>query len=225
MFELLHPRSRGQNFLIGPNFGYNHAGYECGIWFFFSGKKKCYFNSSVTIHAITPFREKKSMIIVIAGAPATGKTTLAKELSHYLKVLFDDVVFNLEIDQIRNFVLGDVNHFDEKGSIWFSLLVAIVEHLKKEQKNIIVEGLFYDIECLNYFKDLETETKFILLKTPIDVCLERNRNRTKVLPTSEVLDLFDIERPDYVFEIDSSDSVKETLDKVLEFLQLNKEGH
>lgn len=161
------------------------------------------------------------MLIVIAGSPGVGKTTLAKQLSNHLQVFFNQIVINIEIDSVRSFILGDSQHYNEKNSIWFELVMAMIEQTRKHPSIVIVEGLFHDKECLDTLVDIDPKGSFILLKTSLNNCLKRNNSRNKILSDNEVTELYELARPSYLHEISSDDTVENTLLKTLEFLNID----
>lgn len=164
------------------------------------------------------------MLIVIIGAPGTGKTTVSTALGNHLHSFYKSVVFHIEIDNFRKIILGDENFYNEKEAMWFDLVIKVVKYAVEKTDIIIVEGLFYNAECLAMLRDLYPDAKLILLKTSLENCLIRNQKRNyleKILSDGEIIDLYNIPRPDYLYEIDASEEIKIILLKILNFLGIS----
>jgi predicted kinase len=97
----------------------------------------------------------KNKLIIIAGLPASGKTTFALTLSNILGIPF----FNL--DSIKNAVgkVIEINNWEDSvrlGKSSFFVLMYILENMMKVNKPLIIENSF--------IKDHEEVIKYLLEK-------------------------------------------------------------
>lgn len=106
-------------------------------------------------------------LIVFSGIPASGKTTLSKQLAeenNYIRISMDEG--------------GYLRHSD--------MIDIIVENLKKG-KSVVADSV-YDLRIhrenlLNAVKDIECECICMVMGTPLDECIRRNKIRTNPIPT------------------------------------------
>jgi len=116
--------------------------------------------------------------IIIRGPLGSGKTTISKKLSTILTAKYisiDNVLHKL--DQVppgaecipaKNFIKAEK-----------TLLPKIKEQLKKG-KVVIIDACFYHKESIEFFlKNLPFQHYVFTLKAPIEVCIKRDKERTK----------------------------------------------
>lgn len=126
------------------------------------------------------FQKEDNILIIMCGLPASGKSTLAKNISRKsgIKICC--------MDDIREKVLGDVGCQSDGAKIY-----RIMEkHVKRELKH----GDSVIIDCTNItpsgrrkflrdFYGLYKKSCCIFLNTPYEDCLARNNNRkNKIVP-------------------------------------------
>lgn len=115
----------------------------------------------------------------MVGLPASGKSTIAKELSTY-----ENAVIHAS-DELRKELFGDENAND-KNDILFA-------ELHKRIKNDLLEGknVIYDATNINYkkrkafleeIKKINVFKKCILVATPYEDCLIQNSTRERKVP-------------------------------------------
>lgn len=118
-------------------------------------------------------------LILITGDLATGKTTLAKELSNYLSYpyIYKDKIKELLCDRI-----GFKNRCENKTISFatFDVINFIAEQLLSSSTNLIIESNFRQNELDELFK-LTTKYNYrlltIVLSADIDTLYKRYENR------------------------------------------------
>ncbi len=150
--------------------------------------------------------------LVLAGAPGTGKTTLAKALCttlegrgfRYLRV---------EVDQLRAMLSGPRS--SEKG--WLPLALAIIQAALGLVDVIVIEGLFYEPASVAALTEVMPGAIVLLLEAPLDVCIERNASRSHhsdMLEVEEVARLSKLQRPSHWLRVDSNRGIEHLVDEV-----------
>lgn len=86
----------------------------------------------------------KNLLIIISGYPATGKTTLGRKLSTYLKIPF------LGRDDIKESLFDSLGYADREwsrkiGAASFELLYQLTESMLKVNSSVIIET-FFDVQ-------------------------------------------------------------------------------
>lgn len=118
------------------------------------------------------------MLIVLCGYPGSGKTTLSNQLAelysacvyHYdewhcdLKRLGGDKARNQMYLDIRNDLLNGID--------------VVVDDLNLHK--------YSRLKLLSHMRDVQCDKFLIVLKTPVDVCIIRNRQRDMKLPDSSI---------------------------------------
>ena len=114
------------------------------------------------------------MIYILCGMPASGKTTYSQQLAKQLNAklyCYDDIPqssnpkkFEMLHKQMWANILNDL----QQG---FDVVCDDLHTTKKQRADI-----------LNAVKNAECEKVLIVLNTPLEICLERNRNRKRRLP-------------------------------------------
>lgn len=108
------------------------------------------------------------MIYVLCGLPGSGKTSLSKKLSQQ---------YNAVICSYDNFVK---KYKSRDYSLFYSLI-----HEEAEKNNIIIDNLHITLkqrkEILNLLKDINEKKILIILSTPLEECIERNRQRKECI--------------------------------------------
>ena len=109
------------------------------------------------------------MLYVLCGIPASGKTTLSEELAVKISAKihrYDDMPNANRRGQhgkvFRDFCEGVKNDLLDGKTV-----IADGTHITKRSREIL----------LSYVKDVECKKTLVAMNTPLEVCIERNRNR------------------------------------------------
>lgn len=120
---------------------------------------------------------KKGKLIVLAGLPASGKSTKAKEL----------IVHGKDIIRINRDLLREMMHFgkysrdNEREIMNTEKLMA--QYFIQYGFDVIVDDTNLKKKTLDMWRDvadmLSCEIEIYKISTPIEVCIERDKNREK----------------------------------------------
>lgn len=119
---------------------------------------------------------KGSLMIIITGASATGKTTLSKDLASKLKLPL------INKDEIKELLFDYLGTKDEEwaaklGMISFELLYKFVEKMCQTEKSFIIEGNFENKHSAKIFTDIKSRYNYKVLQVychaEIEVLYER----------------------------------------------------
>lgn len=117
-----------------------------------------------------------SKVIMLAGLPASGKSTYAKELSEKENAII------LSSDDLRVELYGDVNHQDNNGELFQELYRRARQHLSSGQ-NVIIDATNISskrrIHFINEFKQFEKECVYV--STLYDNCLFNDKKRERTV--------------------------------------------
>lgn len=102
-------------------------------------------------------------MIIVTGAPGTGKTTLSRKLSerYSIPLVAKDEIKELLFDSIG---LGDQQWSQQLSKASYNLLFNFVEKLLRTNTPFIVEGNFYDGEATKNFLSLKSIADFQVLQ-------------------------------------------------------------
>ena len=117
--------------------------------------------------------------IMCCGLPASGKSTKAKRLAdEHNAIIFSS-------DALREELFGDVNHQDNNQELFIELHRRIKDCLREGKSAI------YDATNISYkrrmaflaeLKNIPCEKICILMATPYEECLKRNKERERKVP-------------------------------------------
>ena len=115
-------------------------------------------------------------LYLLVGLQASGKSTLAQSLK-------DNNTIVLSSEAIRYELLGDEKD-QSNNRLVFSTLYARAKELLKT-KNVIIDATNINREmralCLAPFKDMKIKRVAIVIDTPLEVCIERDSKRQRVV--------------------------------------------
>lgn len=116
---------------------------------------------------------------VMCGLPASGKSWQAKKLA----VEYDAEIFSS--DSLREEVFGDVNHQADNDALFKELHKRIRECLAFG-KNAIYDACNISVkrrmEFLKSLNKIPCEKIAVMMATPYEVCIERNKHRERKVP-------------------------------------------
>lgn len=109
------------------------------------------------------------MLYVLCGIPASGKTTLSENMASTLSAKihrYDD--------------MPNANRRGQHGKVYRDFCEGIKNDLLKGE-TVIADGTHITKRSreilLSYVKDVECKKVVLVMNTPLDVCIERNRAR------------------------------------------------
>lgn len=126
----------------------------------------------------------KNRLTIVMGLPRAGKGTwISSEKGH------DDIV--VSSDWIRENILGQ-SYSKASNSIVWSIIDSTLRILLGQGKDVILDGINLTRSVRKFYTDIATtygsEVVIVHIKTPIDVCIERNRKaESHKLPEEDLL--------------------------------------
>lgn len=113
-------------------------------------------------------------LVIIRGAPASGKTTIAKQLRDFGK----KIVW-LKVDNFKEFFSGEVS-LDEQKFVDECALVTL-EYLMDKGFSVVMEKIFFDPFiiplAIEAAKRRDINVRVFQIKCPLEVLQERDRTR------------------------------------------------
>lgn len=122
---------------------------------------------------------KKPIFFMLVGLPYSGKSVQAEKL----KEQYGAVIHSS--DAIREEVLGDVQDQNNNEKVFEVLHRRVLEDLSAG-RNVV-----YDATNINYKRRMDTLQRLnkidcqkvcLFMATPFDICIERSKNRERVVP-------------------------------------------
>lgn len=118
-------------------------------------------------------------LIVLCGAPGSGKTTLSKQLAEQYKAVHIS--------------------FDERKYIQYAEMISPIVETLTEGKSVVADAVFAGINkramVLDAVKDIPCRKILFYMDTPLEECLRRNASREKRLPDFVVEHLYNSIEP------------------------------
>lgn len=115
----------------------------------------------------------------MCGSPASGKSTLSKQIAN------EQSLVRLSLD--------------EMGYIRQHKLIPHVIDALKEGKSVIADSLYtkekWRTELLQAVKPIECRCILLRMSTPLDECIRRNRGRDGALPDFVIEDIYNSIEP------------------------------
>lgn len=123
-----------------------------------------------------------SKLTMMVGIPGSGKTTYANKIRSEYNII-------LSLDELREVIYGNANQQGKQEvSYFFTLLKEAVKHNKSilvDNTNLVHERRLEIIKlCPGYSIDI------IVMQTPYNVCLKRNKERTRQVPDNVIGSMF-----------------------------------
>ncbi len=152
---------------------------------------------------------QQNFLIMLAGLPASGKSTLALELKIELERAYPNRrVEIVDIDEIRAYLTGDLFDPEKENEVRLKSLEKIFTLLKNG--NIVIsDDLNYYASMRHDLKEIADELNIpfftIHITTPLETCLLWNKKRKAKIPSDlistihEKFDSFDKYAWDYPF--------------------------
>jgi predicted kinase len=121
--------------------------------------------------------EPEPWIILLWGAPAAGKSTLANSLVNEYQRITDNVLPHLGTDKLNQSVMGE----QFEGSIrqrLYHCLINLAEGLLEAGKPVILEGTFLDPQWRKQIDALATANRVRLVSAQVEcrLALRESRN-------------------------------------------------
>jgi predicted kinase len=116
-------------------------------------------------------------LAIVRGAPASGKTTIAKKFRS-----FDKKVVWLKVDNFKDFFTGEASLKEQRYVDECAL--ASLEYLLKEGFSVIMEKIFFDPfiipKSIEVAEKHKVNVKVFQIRCPLETLLERDKNRPGV---------------------------------------------
>lgn len=175
--------------------------------------------------------EEKPIIIILRGAPSTGKTTIAHEirrrLSDSLILSFD----NLIAMNVPQEVVGEerIGAWGKMRPLGHELGHVLTSYLLKKEKNVVIEEMLPDVAGIKKLVKLASSKgarPFVFeLTAPLEIIEEREKMRkypNPEKPVEMIINLLAKNPYPEAIKIDTSkSSPKECAKKILEYIEKN----
>lgn len=163
-----------------------------------------------------------SYYIIIRGPLASGKTTITTKLARELDaehIKIDDILREHKLDTVP---AGEPNIPKEK---FFRANKIILPHARKQlakNKIIIFDACFYHKEVIEHLiANLQYPHRVFTLKVPLEICIERDRARSKSYGPDAVTAVHRfVSAFDYGTIIDGSGKEEETMARIISYLKI-----
>lgn len=125
------------------------------------------------------------MITVLCGIPASGK-------SYYTEKPMDKPTITISSDEIREKVFGDIAS-QRYNRFVFSIMRMIAEKAILTGIDIFIDSTNIQVKHRKQWIDMaqkyECNIICIFVNPPVEVCLERNKNRERTVPEHIILEM------------------------------------
>ncbi len=161
--------------------------------------------------------------IIIRGPLGGGKSTIAKTLAQHLKAVYinidkileenklDDIDQKIQCIPIQNFAKA------------IEIIIPFARKNLDEGKIVIFDACFYHKESIDHLIYRLPYKNFVFnLKTPLKICIERDKNRVKNYGKSAVMQVYNlVSKFDYGIIIDTSKPIEKAIEEIISNLPKN----
>ncbi len=132
---------------------------------------------------LAPFRGRQRLVLMV-GIPGSGKSTVADGIEK------QGGYIRLSYDAIRLALYGDASDHGGEGEVG--------KKFREELRAALTSGKSVLVDNTNFLTDMRThiidiarqcgvsDVHLVVMKVPLPLCLERNRARSRVVPTRQV---------------------------------------
>ncbi len=132
---------------------------------------------------LVPFRDRQRLVLLV-GVPGSGKSTIGDGIEAaggYVRLGYDD---------IRQRLYGDASEHGHEGEVGKKFREELRAALTSG-KSVLVDNTNFLAEMRAHIIDIArecgvTDVHLVVMKVPLPVCLQRNRARSRVVPTRQV---------------------------------------
>jgi len=160
-------------------------------------------------------------LIIIRGPLGSGKSTISKKLAERLNAVYISIDAVLEENYLDK-SNPDIGCIPAKNFIKANeIILPEIKKQLKGGKTVILDGNFYYKEAIKHLiKELNFPHHVFTLKVPVDVCIERDRNRNKSYgeDAARAVHML-VSRFDYGVKVDAIKPLNDILDEILIHLQ------
>ena len=119
-------------------------------------------------------------VLILQGLPASGKSTIAKEL-----VLTESNWVRINKDDLREMMYGS-KFTSRSEKVICAIRDNIIHNSLKTGQNVVVDDTNFNekhiIRITGLARHYNAEVEIRLVDTPLEVCLERNAERENPIP-------------------------------------------
>lgn len=118
-------------------------------------------------------------LYIMVGLPASGKSTYVKKMKECFSIV------SVSTDDLRKELLGDISNQNQNTEVFDEAYKRIQFYLEKGLDVIFdATNINYKkrMDVINRFKKYANNINAIMMATPYEECLERNKNRKRQVP-------------------------------------------
>ena len=146
----------------------------------------------------TIFDNKTPILFIMQGLPGSGKSTIAKSISEEI----DNTIIHSS-DDLRKELFGDETNQEKNNELFAELHKRIISDLE-HGKNVIYDATNISkknrISFLKEIKQVKCSPVNILVMTPFNVCLQRDKERDRVVGKSVIKRMYESWQPPHYSE-------------------------
>jgi predicted kinase len=165
------------------------------------------------------------MLVLVCGLPATGKSTVARDIARKLKA----AVLNTDI--IRKQLFRKPTYSSEEKRLVYRAMFLIAEYLLRSDRNVVIDGTFYKRSLRRRTHDISKRTGAKLAVIECRASEENikrrmgRRAKRKSLPSDADYEIYKKIKTDFEpirrkhLTLDTSKSRQNTLEEALRYLE------